>query len=229
MQATNSLLYIISFVLFFGFSWLSKTKGTHRLIDTDGIFTQKPRGLIIAHIIGILWLGLIPVFLLKQSILQVLTISKILESFSVGLYFLLFILILTIAFYQSKGAFENRQNSSGNVNNLSSEFFISYFIIRALFLFSYELWFRGFLLFDCIHWFGIPLAVFINVSLYVLLHIFNDKKEVLACVPFGLLVCLLSITFNSALPAIILHIGFSLVYEINSYRFNLINSKTVKS
>jgi hypothetical protein len=51
----------------------------------------------------------------------------------------------------------------------------------------------------------------------------------LACIPFGLLVCFFSIFFNSVLPAIMLHIGFSLVYEINIYRLNLINSKTVKS
>jgi len=229
MQATNSLLYIFIYVLFFGFSWMSKIRGIHRLINDDGGFTQKPRGLISAHIIGILWLGLFPLIVLKQSIFKVLTEIKIPVSFIIVLYFFLFILIVTIAFEQSKKAYEKSQVSSESFARLSSKFFNSYFIARALFLFSYELWFRGFLLFDCIHWFGIPLAVFINVSLYVLLHIFNGKKEALACIPFGLLVCFFSILFNSALPAILLHIGFSLAYEFNIYRLNLINSKTAKS
>jgi len=229
MQATNSLLYIFIYVLFFGFSWMSKIKGIHRLINDDGGFTQKPRGLISAHIIGILWLGLFPLIVLKQSIFKVLTEIKIPVSFIIVLYFFLFILIVTIAFEQSKKAYEKCQVPSESFARLSSNFFIYYFIVRALFLFSYELWFRGFLLFDCIHWFGIPLAVFINVSLYVLLHIFNGKKEALACIPFGLLVCFFSILFNSALPAILLHIGFSLAYEFNIYRLNLINSKTAKS
>jgi len=229
MQATNSLLYIFIYVLFFGFSWMSKIRGIHRLINDDGGFTQKPRGLISAHIIGILWLGLFPLIVLKQSIFKVLTEIKIPVSFIIVLYFFLFILIVTIAFEQSKKAYEKCQVPSESFARLSSNFFIYYFIVRALFLFSYELWFRGFLLFDCIHWFGIPLAVFINVSLYVLLHIFNGKKEALACIPFGLLVCFFSILFNSALPAILLHIGFSLAYEFNIYRLNLINSKTAKS
>lgn len=229
MQATNSLLYIISYVLFFGFSWVCKTKGIHRLIIGDGGFTQKPRGLIKAHIIEIIWLGILPIIVLNQSILKVLADIKIPVSFIIVLYFFLLILIIAIAFEQSKNAYEKSQSSSESFARLSSNFFISYFIVRALFLFSYELWFRGFLLFDCIHWFGIPLAVFINVTLYVLLHVFNGKKEALSCIPFGLLVCFFSILFNSALPAIILHIGFSLAYEYNTYRLNLINSKTVKS
>ncbi len=229
MQATNSLLYIFIYVLFFGFSWMCKIKGIHRLISDDGVFTSKPSGLINAHIIGIIWLGLFPVIVLKQSILKVLTEIKIPVSFIIVLYFFLFILTVTIAFNQSKNAYEKQQVSSESFTRLSLKFFISYFIVRAFFLFSYELWFRGLLLFYCIHWFGTPLAVFINVFFYVLLHIFNGKKEVLACIPFGLLVCFFSILFNSVWPAIMLHIGFSLAYEYNIYRFNLINSKTVKS
>lgn len=229
MQATDSLLYTISYVLFFGFSWLCKIKGIHRFINDDGVFTQKIKGLITAHIIGIIWLGLIPIIVLKQSILEVLTQIKIPVSFIIVQYFFLLILIVAIACEQSKNAYKKSQVPSESFIRLSSKFFISYFIVRALFLFSYELWFRGLLLFDCIQWFGIPLAVFINVFFYVFLHIFNGKKEALACIPFGLLVCFFSIVFNSALPAIMLHIGFSLTYEINTYRLNCINSKAVKS
>ena len=228
MQATNSLLNIFIYVLFFGFSWMCKIRGIHRLINDDEVFTSKPRGLISTHIIGTIWLGLVPVILLKQSILKVLTEIKVPVSFIIVLYFFVLILIITIAFEQSKKDYEKSQGSYESFARLSSKFFNSYFIVRALFLFSYELWFRGFVLFGCIHRFGIPFAIFLNVTLYVFLHIFNGKKEALACVPFGLLVCFFSIIFNSALPAIILHIGFSLVYEINIYRLNLINYKTVK-
>ena len=228
MQATNSLLYIFIYMLFFGFSWSCKTRGIHRLINDEWVFTRKPRGLIITHIIGIIWFGIPPLIYFKQSLLKVLSEINIPVSFIIVLYFFLLILMVTIAFEQSKKGYEKSQSSSESFAYLSSKFFISYFIVRALFLFSYELWFRGLLLFDCIRWFGIPLAVFINVTLYVLLHIFNSKKEVLVCIPFGLLVCFFSIEFNSAWPAILLHIGFSMAYELNFYQYNLIHSKKVK-
>lgn len=208
---------------------MCKINGIHRLINDNGVFTSKPRGLIGSHIIGMIWLGIIPVLLMKTSILRVLTEIEIPNGFFMVLYFLIFILITTIALNQSKNEFKKKQEFTAIGVRLSSRFFISYFIVRALFLFSYESWFRGFLLFDCIRWFGIPLAVFVNVSLYVLIHIFNGKREILACIPFGVMVCFFSILFNSAWPAILLHVGFSLVYELNFYRLNLINPKTAKS
>jgi len=228
MQTTDCLVYIFIYMLFFGFSWLCKINDVHRLINNDGVFTSRPRGLIGFHIIGMIWLGIVPAILLKTSILSVLADIKIPHSFLMVLYLLIFVLIMTIAFNESKNIFGKKQESTENLVHLSSHFFISYFIVRALFLFSYELWFRGFLLFNFVRWFGIPLAVFINVSLYVLIHIFNGKKEMLACIPFGLMVCFFSISFNTALPAIMLHIGFSWAYELNFYRLNLINSKTEK-
>lgn len=229
MQTTDSLVYLFIYILFFGFSWMCKINGIHRLINDDGVFTSKPRGLIGSNIIGIIGLGIIPVLLVKTSIVSLLTKIIIPHSSFVVLCFLIFILMMTIAFNQSKNTHKKRQESIENWVHLSSTFFIFYFIVRALFLFSYELWFRGLLLFDCIRWFGITLAVCINAFLYVLVHIFNSKKELLACIPFGLLVCFFSILFNVAWPAILLHISFSSVYELNFYRLNLMNSKTAKS
>lgn len=229
MQATDSLVHAFIYALFFGFSWMCKINGIHRLINEEGGFTSKPLGLIGSHIIGMIWLGIVPVILVKTSILSVLTEIEMPNVFLIVLYFLIFILLMGIALNQSKNTHETKQQPPENRIHLTSRFFIAYFIVRALFLFSYESWFRGFLLFDCIRWFGIPLAVLVNVVLYVLVHIFNDKKEILACLPFGLLVCFFSMSFHSAWPAIMLHIGFSLVYELNFYRLNLMHPKTVKS
>lgn len=229
MQTTDSLVFALIYVLFFGFSWMCKINGIHRLINDEGIFTQKPRGLIGSHIIGMIWLGIIPMILLENPVLNVLTDIKTPNVFLMALYFLIFMLIATIALNQGENTYEIKQQTTENRVHLSSRFFIVYFIVRALFLFSYELWFRGFLLFYFVGWFGIPLAVFMNVTLYVLVHIFNSKKEIVACIPFGLLVCFFSMIFNSAWPAILLHIGFSLGFELNFYRLSLMNSKIVKS
>lgn len=229
METTNIIVYIFCYVAFFAFGWMCKIKGNHRLVDDDGKFTSKPKQLIGAHFFGIFCLGIIPVIFLKQSVGNVLISNKMMDGFSLSLYVLILMLLLTIAFRQSKWTYESKPKSINSLHHLSSNFFVTYFIVRATFLFSYELWFRGFFLFDCINSIGIPLAVFANVFLYVLVHIFNSKKEILACIHFGIVTCLLSILFNSAWPAIILHISFSFVYEYTFYRFNLNNSKIIKS
>ena len=219
--------YIFCYTVFFLLSWVSKVSDSQRLIDDEGAFTTKPGNLIGAHLIGILWLGAVPVILLNKSVLKILAGDQKPEIIYVLFFILLFALIITIAFKQSEKLNAKRQGPDEAFNQLSSSFFMGYFIIRAVFLFVYELWFRGFLLFDSINWVGIPAAVAINVFLYVLVHLFNSKKEILACIPFGILVCLLSIFFNAAWPAIILHIGFSLAYELNIYRSYFYSSKTV--
>ena len=228
MQTTNVMIYLFCYTMFFVLSWMSKVNNNQRLINDEGTFTSKPGKLIGSHIIGILWLGVVPIFLLKHSVMKVLTGNQIPQiSFDI-FYILIFALIILIAFKQSENIIAKKQRSSENFIQLSSAFFICYFIIRALFLFVYELFFRGFLLFESINWLGIPAAVALNVFLYVTVHIFNSKKEMMACIPFGILVCFLSILFKAVWPAILLHMGFSLVYELNICRSYFYSSKTVR-
>lgn len=229
MQTTTIVLYIASYVFFFVFNRKCIKDSSQRLINDDGDFTSKPKQLILAHFIGAVWLGFIPVITLKDSITSILIDPKTIEANTILLYVLTLITILFIAFKQSTHAHEKKEKSSGSSIHLSAFFFISYFITRAIFLFSYELWFRGGLLFETTANIGIPLAIAVNIFLYVLLHIFNSRKELLACIPFGIASCLFCFAFNAAWPAILLHIGFSLGYEINFYRLNLNHLKNTTS
>lgn len=229
MQTTTIVLYIASYVLFFVFNWKSIKDDSQRLINDNGDFTSKPKQLLLAHFIGAVWLGIVPVMTLKESVLNVLIETKTIETNTILLYVLTFIVILFVALQQSKNAYEKREQPSGSLLHLSAFFFGSYFMTRALFLFSYELWFRGGLLFETAAGIGMPLAIVANIFLYVLLHVFNSQKELLACIPFGIVSCLFCFAFNAAWPAILMHIGFSLGYEINFYRLNLIHLKNTTS
>lgn len=215
MQTTNNIIYLLSYILFFALSWIGKIYNSNRLINDNGELTSKPLKLIVFHIIGIIVLGVVPVILLNHSVLRVLTGNKTPDILGIFLFLLIFITLVTIAFKQSKSVCGKNNEPSGNLNHLPLAFFISYFIIRTFFLFVYELWFRGFVLFDFINWIRVPLAILANVFFYVSIHIFNSKKEMLACIPFGILVCVLCILFDAVWPAIILHIGFSLAYELS--------------
>lgn len=176
MQTTTTLLYFISYALFFAFNWKNIKDGSQRLINDDGEFTSKPKQLLYTHFIGTIWLGFVPMLILKNSFLNVLIDLQTIEIKNVLLYALTFIVILFIAFKESKSAHEKKDDSE-SVFQLSAPFFSTYFITRALFLFSYELWFRGGLLFETASAIGRPLAIIVSIFLYVLLHIFNSKKK----------------------------------------------------
>ena len=97
---------------------------------------------------------------------------------------------------------------------LTKNFLHWFIVLRILFLCGYELFFRGFLLFDCIQWLGIPWAITISTGLTVLIHVFNGKKEMWACIPFGIILCSCCIAVHAVWPAIILHIALAMSHEL---------------
>lgn len=74
-----------------------------------------------------------------------------------------------------------------------------------LYLAGYEYLFRGVLLLSCYHYLGYWPAIVINLALYSTLHLPKGMKEAVAAIPFGLLLCYLTIESQSILPAVILH------------------------
>jgi membrane protease YdiL (CAAX protease family) len=85
--------------------------------------------------------------------------------------------------------------------------------LRLLFLISYEWFFRALLLTDLSSWVGAPYGIIINVLLYALIHIHKSTKEVIGCLPFGLLVCVFTVWWQSLWPAIIFHLQIAIVNE----------------
>ena len=228
MQTPPILVYSFCYAMVFILSLISKKERSQRLIKDDGTISDKPGNIIGLHIIGILWLGMVPAFILHQPVLKTLTGNSFPDI--LVLLILVFLIMLTATMVIKTGTPIQQQfaDSRHHHYQLPVIFIIRYFIIRIDFLFVYELWFRGYLLFDSIDAMGIPVAIALNVILHLLLHIYNSKKEMLVCIPFSLLACWLCILCHAAWPAVILHITFSLVYEINLYKSHFSTPKTAQ-
>ena len=90
---------------------------------------------------------------------------------------------------------------------------IFYLATRAIFVVVYECFFRGLLLFCFIYAFDVATAVVVNIFLYVLAHISKKRSEIIACIPFGLVLCGITIWHRSVLPAVALHLALAMVHE----------------
>lgn len=205
--------YFISYLLFFALLWLSKEENGNRLVDKNGLISN-PRILIVLHIGGIILFGVLP-FLSNHPSSSVLYDRSALRSLPAWITLLLMILLILRVPRIAKTKFREVESIAHVHSSLSTVFIIVYFFMRILFICAYETWFRGYLLKDCITSFGEPLAVLLNVSLYTLLHVVNGKDEVLACIPFGLLLCSLCIWQGEAWPAIVIHLALTIPYEIS--------------
>jgi hypothetical protein len=88
-----------------------------------------------------------------------------------------------------------------------------YATLRVIFLASYEWFFRGMLLIGFSLWVGMTWSIIINISLYILIHFHKTKKEVIGCLPFGILACVFTIWWQSLWPTIIFHLQIAIINE----------------
>ena len=210
-MAYSMFFYSISYFLFFLLLWISKKKKGLRLFDDDGLVSNR-RLLIFLHIGGICLFGVMP-FLADPAPSFAFFDSKSawtpLKSIIVLLVILLLFISPRLAEKKYRTFFENAEYTGFP----GKKFIVSYFLVRILFIFFYECWFRGYLLNDSIAAFGMGWAIALNVCLYAVLHWVNGKDEVIACVPFGLLLCFLCIWQGAVWPAIALHLALTIPYE----------------
>ena len=222
----NIIFYGITAVLFFAILSYSKEQGSNRLIDHNG-YAKKPMLLLMLHVLGILLFAVLPLCFNSSTPLVIIK-EATLYSWSSGITILVvgFIFFLSPKIADKEKVFQSNQH---NESIIDKSVLMPYFIIRVFFITVYEIWFRGFLLNDSIAFLGSGGAIFINILLYTLLHIVNGKKEMLSCIPFGLLLCVLCIWNGSVWPAIVIHLTLTLTYEVTLVRKMQIKSITNES
>ena len=217
------LKYALCYLMMFLFTWIGKINNSNKLFDAKGLLAVNRAYLIALHLAGILWFGFVPLTYLHKFLNEILLSNRLPHFFWLILFGLL---MIAMAFTGSRAA--RQIHIKKNDPGLSNKFLICYILARILFLCAYELFFRGFLLFDSIKWFGTIPAVLFTTALTVLIHLFSNKKEMWACIPFGILLSVCCIAFNAVWPAIALHLTLSFTYEIPVVKQFFYNIKSVK-
>jgi membrane protease YdiL (CAAX protease family) len=90
----------------------------------------------------------------------------------------------------------------------------------GFYLLGYEYLFRELLLFTMAESLGVPIAIAVNVALYSAFHLPNGKNETLGAIPFGLVLCLVSLQTGSFAMAFLLHLTLSVSSEVFSIIHN---------
>jgi len=195
-------------------------------LDTKILLSHAISRISIKNIVGIVILGL-PLILFYNDWHQLISWPVFNSLFQVLMVFFLLMIAIGISLQHTI-----RGTKSFSTHKKKNEIIfrspeISYLIIRVAFLVIYECFFRGLLLSVSVTAFGTAPAIVINIFLYTSIHAFNGRSEMLACVPFGLLVCGTTILYQSILPAIAIHLILALVNEIYLLCFSVPKPKTV--
>lgn len=199
--------FLISYTSFFLLLLLAKKCSANRIVTDDGSLVTSPL-LLWLHLAGIVLFGVVPFyfraglkpdFFTPESRLQAATVfSLVVFGFTCWL----------------APQLSRKQVMSSSGNAAPTLFYLfTYFFLRTLFIAAYEIWFRGFLLQSSTQAIGFTYAIGLNLVLYTFLHTVNNKCEMLLCLPFGALLCILCNWQGTVWPAVLIHLALTLGYE----------------
>ena len=193
---------------------------------------------IFQRMVGVLILGLIPLMVIITSFNQ----NPFEFGLTIPLPFKTLLYILPI------GAILILVNSKmapkpGNlemypqfrVKNWYINIFVANLITWAAYLYAYEFFFRGFLFFAFQPVLGTWLNITINTAAYSIAHLHKGKRETLASIPFGIVLCLITLDTQSIFASFMLHLILAVSNDIFSIKahpdmsFRLSNSYQVKN
>ncbi|WP_242202284.1 CPBP family intramembrane glutamic endopeptidase [Aestuariivivens insulae] len=188
------------------------------LLTTNGL-----RLLNLKHVLGIVLFGVLSYMMIPelQYLVTVIEVPKI----HVLLLFVFIILLSANISYLSVKKQCGEQETVNVDYSFAHAWF--YFSIRFFFLLGYEFFFRGILLFKLLEYTTLPLAIVYNTMLYVVIHSFDSKKEILGAIPFGIVLCLFAYYTNSVWYAFLIHLALSAVYEISIFYHLTLKNKIV--
>ena len=210
MFSTNLISnYAICFCMYFAMLRIIQLNRSNQLVDEKGCFAQNPGNLLGLQIAGILWLGLVPLIWATPILHIIMGDKNIQPVWSVSI-FAVAILLMHVGTLQGKRQVVLSPPNTG----LPKLFYIRYFILRIPFLVSYEIFFRGLLLFLLAEKLGIAMAILADMVLNIVLHFFSGKKMMWACIPFSLLCCVFNYQAQAVWPSIVLHLAISFSFEL---------------
>ena len=209
-----------------------------RLVKTDGEATDNTWWVVFQKLTGFVFLGVIPL----GVVLAVLPHSLV----DYGLGFSHTVLSLLWVLGLAAVVIPLNINAARRPANLayypmiraarwSPRLVLTNALATTAYLFAYELMFRGILLSVCVSVLGVWPAIAINVALYSTTHLPKGAAETIGAIPFGLLVCYITLTTGTIWVAVVIHLILSLsndylsVYYHPSMQFVSAHEKEVLS
>jgi membrane protease YdiL (CAAX protease family) len=197
-----------------------KKLGIHNL-QSALMVNNGLRLLNLKHVLGIILFGII-FYTILPELRFLVNVIEIPRLHVLSLFFMVLFLCAFVANASVKRQGLHTQISGYNFSNAWT-----YFIIRFVFLLCYEFFFRGVLLFQFLEYVPLFPAMLYSTLLYVLIHSFDSRKEILGAIPFGIVLCLFAYFTNSVWYVFFIHIALSAVYEISMFYALTLKNKTL--
>jgi membrane protease YdiL (CAAX protease family) len=226
-ELTSVLPILLSFIAFICYWFIAQSKKIkdtfYRKYDSD---TASVKHIFFTKYIGFFSMGIIPLFIclfsLKETTPADYGLTFIPETFlfsacwTIGLC----ILVIPLAFISAKKP-ENLVNYPQiRTKKWTKKIFYINLLGWAIYLFGYELLFRGVLLFPLVKTIGIWPAIAINIALYSATHIPKGLAETVGAIPLGLVLCLLTLASGTIWIAFFVHVALAWTNSLTALKYH---------
>ncbi len=231
--------YLVLLSGYFLLEYLAYVKASNKLVGYTAVSPEYSI-LIKLNLAGIFLFGVLP-FIISKKLTALYLLPLQMPSISVVFTIFLFSgIAFTISFMGAQQKIIHNKFYAGKPlrtelsmlilpGGLTKRMSVLYFSIRLVYLFCYEYFFRGLLLFNTSVLTGWPVAIAINVFFYSFSHILSSKAETIGTIPFGIAVCYVCFLSQSFLPAFVLHLVLSFTYEGLLLTYHFIHLKKLPS
>ena len=173
------------------------------------------------RISGFVFMGFFPFIYLSvthtQDVLYSLTLKQPPKE-TLPFFFLVITLIIIITAFYSGHEDNTRNYPQIRHKSWSVSLIFLNILTWTLYLAGYEFLFRGILIFTLLPSLGLPATVLINAAIYSFAHFYKGRKEMIAAIPFGLLLAYVTATTQSLWFAFFFHITLALSNDFFSAR-----------
>jgi len=220
-----SVLSILTLtVCFVAFWFLSESEFLLRRIGADRDKTNASiTQVVYQKFLGALLLGVIPL-LLALALLPYSVVDYGLGFQNTGTSMLWIVGIATIVIPLNIKAAQRPENLDYYPMIRAEKWTWRLILLNALatitYLFSYELLFRGILLTACVATLGVWPGIVINIALYSTTHLPKGPAETIGAIPFGLLMCYITLTTGTIWVAVVAHVILSLSNDYLAVYYN---------
>ncbi|GEM_PF-5421539 len=174
------------------------------------------QSLVWERITGIVVLGGGPLLLLFFTNLNVAVSSAVLPQFTFQSVFLLILLgALIMAFASWWFPKMKLQQFHSPLLDIRSyqKWVLPNVILWVCYLAAYEWIMRGLILYASVAWVGQTTAIVLNCILYALIHVHKGRNQVVGALPFGFVLCWITLETGSFWAAYLLHLILTLSME----------------
>lgn len=208
MIYTDIILSSLCFLSYLSLLTSAALNSEHKLF-LNGEACKKITELNKLHLSGII-IFLVPIFFLDTDSLLLLHLKKDLILVK---SIVLLLLGVSAGFVASHQVIKAKLTFVSTTERNSRKSLETYLIIRIVFIVVYELFFRGILLAVCLHYTSLVTALGINALFYTMAHAYAEKKEIIACPFFATVLCLLTLWYNTFIPAAFIHVVLCFTYD----------------